>query len=130
MIDPVSNSILLTGPAGRNPRVAVSDGNNVWVATAGEDTVSKIDPAAGTIISRITVGEDAGGLTFDGTAIWITIGRSPTNFRVGAVSRIDPATDEVTETIAVGNKPLGLVSDGTNIWVANYGDGTVSKLTP
>ena len=32
------------------------------------------------------------------------------------------------DTITLGNGPYGVAFDGTHIWVANYGDGTVSKI--
>src|SRR5580692_11987163 len=33
-----------------------------------------------------------------------------------------------TTNFAVGKQPRGVCFDGANIWVANYGDGTVTKL--
>ncbi len=35
---------------------------------------------------------------------------------------------DTTTTFAVGNEPSGVAFDGANIWVANFGDGTVTKL--
>ncbi len=35
---------------------------------------------------------------------------------------------DTTTTFAVGNEPSGIAFDGANIWVANFGDGTVTKL--
>jgi DNA-binding beta-propeller fold protein YncE len=33
-----------------------------------------------------------------------------------------------TTSFSVGNDPLGMAFDGANVWVANFDDGTVSKL--
>ena len=35
-----------------------------------------------------------------------------------------------TARFPVGNEPYGVCFDGANIWTANFGDGTVMKLTP
>lgn len=41
-----------------------------------------------------------------------------------------PTTDPVTATITVGNIPTGMAYDGSNVWVANYNDGTISRIDP
>ena len=33
-------------------------------------------------------------------------------------------------TVTVGDGPFGVGFDGSSIWVANFGDGTVSKIVP
>ncbi len=47
-----------------------------------------------------------------------------------SVSKIDVSTNTVTATVTVGDGPDGVGFDGSNIWVANFGDGTGSKIVP
>jgi hypothetical protein len=42
----------------------------------------------------------------------------------------DPPTCGPLGTFSVGAGPEGIAFDGTNMWVANYGDDTVTKLSP
>ena len=44
------------------------------------------------------------------------------------VSKIVAATGVVAAPIGVGDFPFGVGFDGTHIWVANFSDGTVSKI--
>src|SRR6202167_3797130 len=44
------------------------------------------------------------------------------------VALLDWYKANTTTTFTVGNEPNGVAFDGANIWVANFNDGTVSKL--
>jgi YVTN family beta-propeller protein len=48
----------------------------------------------------------------------------------GEVVRIDAATGKVTGSIAVGNDPEAIAAGPDGVWVANFADGTVSKIDP
>ena len=79
------------------------------------------DPGRAAVIN---VGNEPGGIAFDGTNIYVT------NYLGNTVSVIDPATNTVTATINVGNGPAGIAFDGTNIYVTNFYDNTVSVIDP
>ena len=52
------------------------------------------------------------------------------NERGDTVVRLDPSTNRVTATIRVGVNPLSVAFDSGSVWVANYGDGTISRIDP
>ena len=50
------------------------------------------------------------------------------NFDGDTVSRIDPDTLTVTDTISVGDTPAEMAVSDDAVWVANFADGTVSRI--
>lgn len=44
------------------------------------------------------------------------------------IAQLDWYQANITTNFAVGNEPEGVAFDGANIWVANFSDGTVTKL--
>jgi DNA-binding beta-propeller fold protein YncE len=70
---------------GGNPReLAVGEGF-VWVANAGDGTVTRIEPAKGEVVGEpIAVGEDPIGIAVGAGAVWTA------NFHDGTVSKIQP----------------------------------------
>jgi YVTN family beta-propeller protein len=42
--------------------------------------------------------------------------------------RIDPETNKVSQTVQVGNEPSGIASAPGSVWVANFADGSVSRI--
>ena len=99
-----------------------SDGTNVWLANAGEDTVSEIEASSGTVIHTIPVGSYPRGVSSDGTNVWV--GNNDEN----TVSEIEASSGTVIHTIAVGGGPIAVSSDGTHVWVANIDENTVSEI--
>ena len=55
-------------------------------------------------------------------------GGGPTT--TGAVVRLDAATGKITARVAVGNDPEAIAAGPDGVWVANFADGTVSKIDP
>ena len=103
------------------------DGTNIWVAIDVINSVVKMNPLTGSILSSFpTAGTSPQEIAFDGSHIWVS------NNTSANVSKIDPAADIVVATIATGvvSHPQGIVFDGTNIWVANSGTATLSRLLP
>jgi YVTN family beta-propeller protein len=48
----------------------------------------------------------------------------------GTVVRLDAATGKVTGSVAAGNDPEAIAAGPEGVWVANFTDGTVSKIDP
>jgi YVTN family beta-propeller protein len=69
---------------GSGPVDVTWDGRNLWVANAGSNTVSKINPVTNTVTATIGLGFSPSGVVSDGTNIWVT--------KVGSntVSKIKP----------------------------------------
>ena len=131
-----------TGPYG----VAVSpDGLSVWVTNAGSDlkgdTVSRINTATNLVTHTITVGATPCfvAVSPDGSSGWVsdfagdnvslvTI-LNQADFRLTATPGNAPATYAETRITVGANPFFGAVSpDGSSRWVANFGDGTVSRI--
>jgi YVTN family beta-propeller protein len=117
-----ATGVIRTFPAGLNPRGVSSDGTDVWVANAEEDTVSEIEASSGTVIRIIPVGAFPYGVTSDGTHVWVT------NTYENTVSEIEASSGTVIRIIPVGALPYGVTSDGTHVWVTNWGEDTVSEI--
>jgi hypothetical protein len=47
------------------------DGNNIWVANSGDNTVTKLRAKDGSFVANYFTGADPQGLAFDGTYVWI-----------------------------------------------------------
>jgi YVTN family beta-propeller protein len=122
-IDPRSNNVVATGVVGSSPSsVAVGEGW-VWVANAGDNTVSQVNPRTTSAVAAPTVGRRPQSVTVGDGAVWVA------NESDGTVSRIDAASRSST-TIPVGRAPTGIAFGAGAVWVANSGDGTVTKIDP
>jgi DNA-binding beta-propeller fold protein YncE len=97
----------------------------VWVANAGDNTVSEIDAGSGAVVgSPIPVGTAPNAIYADGEYVWVL---SSTD---GAVTQIDANSAAVINSpITVGTSPSAITSDGTDVWISNEGDNTVSEIS-
>jgi YVTN family beta-propeller protein len=100
------------------------DGGRVWVATAADRTVHRIDTDAGRVVKRIELPEAPDKAAYGDGAVWVT------STKADAVMRIDADTSEVGAPIRVGNGPSGIAFGADQVWVANSQDGTVSTINP
>jgi YVTN family beta-propeller protein len=103
--------------------LAVGDGT-LWATDRTGNRVTRIDPASGTAVHAITVGNGPQGLAFGEGAAWVA------NSLDGTVSRIDPATNAVVATLLVGNGAAGVAAGAGSVWVTNQFDGTVARIDP
>jgi YVTN family beta-propeller protein len=99
------------------------DGRTVWVATAADKAIHRIDTRAGRVVKRIELPQVPDQAAYGDGAVWVTSSKG------NAVLRIDAATSRV-ETIPVGNGPSGIAFGVDRVWVANSQDGTVSIIDP
>ena len=104
--------------------LAFDAAGNLYVANAGNGTVSKVTPAG--VVSTFASGfNDPVGLAFDAAGnLYVA------NAGNNTVSEVTPAG--VVSTFASGfDGPVGLAFDSAgNLYVANAGDNTVSEVTP
>jgi peptide/nickel transport system substrate-binding protein len=120
LIDPESNRVTEQYPVGRGPSALAVGGGSVWVADAGDGTVSRIEPGREQIVT-IPVGRRPADLAFAAGSLWVTD-------RGGAVSQISPAANRVVRRIAAGNAPRGVVAGYGALWVASEADRTVARI--
>ena len=126
-IDAGANQVGQTVPLRHAPTgLAITpDGDRIWVATAADRTVHRIDTGGGRVVKRIELPQAPDQAVYGDGAVWVT---STTG---DAVMRIDAATSKVgTPPIRVGNGPSGIAFGADRVWVANSRDGTVSTIDP
>ena len=104
--------------------LAVAKAGDVYVADAGDNTVSEVTPA-GQVTPFASGFDDPVGLAFDSAGNLYVADSGD-----GAVREITPAG--TVSALAVGiNDPTALAVDAAgNLYVANNGDNTVSEVTP
>jgi YVTN family beta-propeller protein len=124
-IDASTNRIVPTVSL-RHPPTGLAitpDGGRVWVATAADRAVHRIDTAADRVVKRIELPLAPDQAAYGDGAVWVT------STKGDAVLRINPATSK-WETIPVGNGPSGIAFGADRVWVANAQDGTLSTIDP
>jgi YVTN family beta-propeller protein len=115
-IDPRTNRL-----AGRPVRTGVSPqslatgGGSLWVANHDARTVTRIDPASGTVVADISVGSEPHRVAYGAGAAWVG------NWHDNSVSRIDPATNRVVGSpIPIGFHHAGNLAVGAgDLWVTS-----------
>ena len=94
----------------------------VWVTSAQERSVTRIDAVSGRVVDRIPTGALGRGIAVGGGSVWVTDESSR------SVVRIDARRGRVVQTVSVGNGPTGIAFGDGSVWVANSLDGTVSRI--
>jgi len=123
-IDPGTNELESpSGIAGSAPAaIAVGEGA-VWIANAGDNTISRILPETVSAVSTPSVGRQPSGLAIGARAVWVT------NRGDDIVTRYDMNSSS-SFPIPVGKAPIGIAYGEEGVWVANADDGTVSRIDP
>ena len=102
------------------------DGVNLWLADRKDGVLLKINPADGSVVSKLTApGYKPSGLAWDGSQLWIS------DLETLKIYRLDPKTNVVTRTIdSPVSRPFALAWDGKYLWVLDAaGDkSTISNI--
>jgi hypothetical protein len=107
---------------GPNPRGVAVVGRDVWVVTAGDGRVSRVDGDTNIRERSVWVGGSPRGITTDGRHLWVS------DYARDRVVEIDPAAMRVVRNWAVGRGPIGLEVDRRALWVAGFEDGQVRRI--
>jgi DNA-binding beta-propeller fold protein YncE len=101
-------------PIGKGPlRVAAGD-RSVWVTSAGDGTLSRIDIATGGVSGRpLRLGRGISGVAVGEGSVWVS---SP---RTGEILRIDGDSGALEDRIDVGGRPGAIAFGGGRVWVAD-----------
>jgi YVTN family beta-propeller protein len=108
---------------GNRPYGMAFDGQNMWVANSGDDTVDELNAASLGIVHTYHVGVGPNGLAFDGHSIWVANNKDDT------VTEINPATQTESGPFSVGHLPIDIAFDGSNLWVTDWGSDQVTELS-
>lgn len=132
-VDPGTNRVVATVLADRfSSSLAVADGR-VWVGGTGLANVARgpssgailaLD-AAGRLVRTINLARPVTAIAADGNDLWAidtAIGR------IGRLVRISLTGGRVVVTRRVGLTPVAVAIGARAVWVANFGDGTVTRI--
>jgi YVTN family beta-propeller protein len=117
--------VVAATPLAGAPSAVVTSAGSVWVADAGNGTVSRIDSHSGVVIDRISVGGDPVSIASGDGAIWVA------NAVGATILRIDPTTETVTQPIQLrGSNPDALAFGGGRLWVADSSTRALYEMDP
>jgi peptide/nickel transport system substrate-binding protein len=112
-------------PVGDGPDAVAVGSGSVWVANAGDGTVSEVNPTARRVVADpIYVGNGPSGIAVGKGAVWVALSVD------GAVAKIDPDTGRVVDTFSVGTNPTRVAVGFDKVWVTNESVGTVTPIDP
>jgi YVTN family beta-propeller protein len=123
-IDPATHRIVHSvRVAGGTPLQVVFGLGSGWVGNGAGDTVTRFDPATGTVRSVIHLAADAGSLLATPRAIWVASYLGDTLTRIGAGGRIEG-------TVPTAAGPNGFAVDRGRLWVTESGAGDLAEVAP
>jgi DNA-binding beta-propeller fold protein YncE len=119
-------------PVGAGPLRLAAGQDGVWVTSAADGTLSRIDPQSSEVAGSPGVaGPSDGvvhlplgiaGVAVGGDSVWVA---SP---RTGQVLRVDPKDGTVLARIDVGGRPGAIAFGGGRVWVADEGGAGVTAI--
>lgn len=112
---------------GQVVRVA-SDGSDLWVTSPDAGAVYRVRASDGRLLETWTGATLAYGVLCVMGRVFVTGNTNPS-----ALYMIDPTQAPGNVTVLASNlgyQPTAIAFDGSRIWTANYGDGSVSIITP
>ncbi|HEU5142052.1 MAG TPA: protein kinase [Solirubrobacterales bacterium] len=104
-------------------RIATGAGA-VWVTSASDGTLSRIDPDSREVVGRaLRLEQGISGVAVGDGSVWVS---SP---RRGTVLRVDPLTGRAVR-IPVGGRPGAIVFGGGRVWVADEAGRGLTAINP
>jgi YVTN family beta-propeller protein len=128
VIDPKTNDVVKTVPAGVEPGPITFGGGAVWVGNLAGKSVTRIDPASRTFVETIPLDRTPTGVAFGHGKLWVAHGHT------GQVTWIDPelggreTIDDVAKT-RFGSTAGAVDAGATDVW-AVFGDATLARVDP
>jgi YVTN family beta-propeller protein len=124
--------------AGSDPTDLAIDANVIWAVTSvSAPMLFKIDPTTNRVIGRMKLPATAipSGVAVGVGAVWVANLLDDTVLRIEGRLQSDSSlsqweTLEVVARIPVGQGPSDIAVGEGAVWVANYLDGTVSRIDP
>ncbi|HEX6228069.1 MAG TPA: serine/threonine-protein kinase [Solirubrobacterales bacterium] len=103
-------------------RLAAADGG-VWVTSAADGTLSRIESDGGGIDLKRRVGRGVSAVAVGEGSVWVS---SP---RTHSVLRLDPS-GRLAARVPVGGRPGAIVVTGGRVWVADQDGRGVTAINP
>jgi YVTN family beta-propeller protein len=139
VIDADTNKIVGQIPVGSTPTRIAFGGDGVWVVSAHDRTVTRIDSKTRTHDRTIAVGGPPFDVAVGERAVWLLISSTTAvGGGLARIARIDPVLKDLLETIPLGTGSFGFGSGGDGgslaaaagaVWIVNpYPQLAVSRI--
>jgi hypothetical protein len=101
------------------------DGENLWISSANEGAIYKIEPSTGVILSSLETNlKSPWGMAWDGSLLWVT------DFDTMRIYGVDTITSKIVSSIATPDgTPTGLTWDG-DLVLADFEAHKIFHLDP
>lgn len=114
------------------PPVALAVGERaVWIVSAADRTLIRLDPSTGKVVDEVSFAEDVGPpieVAIWRGSVWVrTAGVSRPSSILPTVVRIDPATNRTKATFVLDHDTRTVAVGAGAVWAANAGSGTVRR---
>jgi DNA-binding beta-propeller fold protein YncE/predicted Ser/Thr protein kinase len=109
---------------GEGPLRLTTSPGAVWVTSATDGTLSRIDPDTRKVVDTMRIGKGASGVAVGYGFVWVT---RPSTGEVFLVDPERPAAQR-PERIAVGGRPGAIALAGGRAWVADEAGGGVTAI--
>lgn len=121
-IDPTTNEIVSTIPLGHNAATLAFGAGALWVSSAADDLLLRIDPETEMVAEWATGIEGAGWLAVSDELIWVTTywdDRGSVDASEPSVVVVSPEDGAIVGDIVTGGHPgfVGVVADADGAWV-------------
>jgi DNA-binding beta-propeller fold protein YncE len=122
-IDPATDRVVARVETGRAVSGPLAFGDSaLWVAN-NDGYLTRIDSRSNKVTGNFELGSpEWAAMLAVGKDLWIS---APLD---NILARFDPTIGAVASTVRAGGRPQVFARLGSDIWVANYVDGTVTKL--
>ena len=120
-IDPARNAVAARVLVPDPSDVVIGDGA-VWVTSASENAISRIDPSSTTVVAYFQVGRNPSAVALHGGFLWVV------NNVDATVSQLDAATGELLGQIPVGAGSYDVAAGGGAVWVQSFGARAVIRM--
>lgn len=120
-IDPRTGRLLSLVRVPASPSYVATGHEGVWLSSNDGTIVSRAGRRIQVTGGRTSIAVGLG-------SVWVTSIQGPG--AAGQVFPVDPRTGALGKPVTVGESPVGMAAGGGALWVANFNDGTVSKLVP
>ena len=100
----------------------------VWISTATNDSVVKVDTRTVQPAQVIRLGRTAFALAVGAGSLWVTEPAPSRLAEPGTVERLDLGLGAPPKRFRVGVIPAGIAVGEGAVWVANIGSGSVSRI--
>jgi serine/threonine protein kinase len=141
-IDPKTNKLEATIPAGAGAASIATGDGAVFVASTDAKTVSRIDPRSNAIVKRVSVGVTPTSIAAGSPqhpALWVVANQDGASFTSCTLSQLDPTTLATNYTSRFGDACGPVVTHGGQTWfggtgnslvLVDWGSGNAMRMVP